>query len=231
MLTVPPANCRSNGQKDRGSQRNPGRLSYFFANVSVSPLPAIELQGTYHRGRSIDTRTITLDQLNGHPVESRTLEGLLFESAGGRLWITIARGVRVWGGYTRDRNNRDDFATGRASFGLIIPDLLRSGLDLNLSDSRSKRSGFSDDSWYASLGRNLGRRAYLSADYASSLAVVRVLGQGDIQIESRPQTRRYGISGIIHLNRILSLTLTGEHLRDDAETQVRILGGLTYRFK
>ena len=110
-------------------------------------------------------------------------------------------------------------------------DLLESGLDLHLSDARTKRSGYSDDSWYASLGKNLGTRVYLSADYASSLSVIKVIDPGDIQIETRPRTRRYGVSGIIRLSRAFSLTLSGEHLRDDTEKQVRILSGLTYRFK
>ena len=34
-------------------------LRYFFANLRYAPLRVVEFQGTYHRGRSIDVRSIT----------------------------------------------------------------------------------------------------------------------------------------------------------------------------
>lgn len=209
----------------------PGRLSYFFANARYAPTRVLEVQGTYHRGRSIDARTITTDHIHGRPISSQALEGLLFESGGGRAWLAVAKGIRIFGGYARDRNNREDSATGRTSFGVQASDLLNSGLDLNISDSRMRRTGFSSDSWYVSAGRNITARVYLSGDYAASLAVFRVTRSGDFQVENRPSTRRYSLSGIFHLNRALSLTLSAEHLRDQATRELRIMSGLTCRFK
>ncbi len=206
------------------------KLTYFFTNARYRPLRLLELQGTYHRGRSIDARTITQDQINGRPISPQALEGLLFESAGARAWINLPVGIRLFGGYAQNKNNRNDSSMGRTSYGLIVPNLLSSGFDLNVSGARIKRSGFSDHSWNFSLGRSIGRRGYLSAEYATSLSVLRVLGPDNISVENRPRSQRFMLSSVIHLSRILSLTLTAEHLRDDTVRETRVLSGLVYRF-
>jgi hypothetical protein len=207
-----------------------GKLSYFFTNARYRPIRFFELQGTFHRGRSTDARRITQDYLDGRPISPQALEGLLFESAGGRAWINLPARVRIFGGYTHSKNNRSDSAMGRTNFGLIIPDLLQSGLDLNVSGARLKRFGTSSNSWNVSLGRNIGRRVYLSGEYMSSLSVLKVLDSDDIVIETRPRLQRFMFSGLIHLTRVVSLTLTAEHLRDDSVRETRIMSGLVYRF-
>lgn len=214
------------GPAGRGS----GKLSYLFTNARYRPLSFLELQGTYHRGRSTDARTITQDHIDGRPISPQALEGLLFESAGGRAWVTFPGRIRLFGGYASSKNNRNDSSTGRTNYGLIIPDLLSSGLDVNISGTRMKRAGSSNDSWNFSMGRNLGRRVYLSGDYTSSLSVLKVLGSQNIIIETRPRLQRYMLSSIIRLSRILSLTLTAEHLRDDDVRETRVMSGLVYRF-
>jgi hypothetical protein len=196
----------------------------------VSATDRIELQGVYHRGRSIDTRTITLDQLNGRPVSARALEGWLFESAEGRVTVTLFKSFRVFGGYAQDRNNSDDAATDRFSFGFFTSNLLRTGLDVHVSDYRIDRPTSSCDAWDVSVGRNVTPRVYLTFDYSNSLAVLQVTSLGGFQVEQRTRTTRYAITGLVNLNRWFSLLLSGERLRDGSLIQIRWLSGLTYRF-
>jgi hypothetical protein len=207
-----------------------GKLTYFFTNARYRPIDLLEFQGTYHRGRSIDARTITNDMIDGRPISPSALEGLLFESAGGRFWVHLPRSIRLFAGYSRSKNNRDDSSTNRTTLGLIVPNLLRSGIDVHVSGTRTKRPGSSNDSWYVSLGRNLGRRVYLSGEYASSLAVLRALDPGNITVETRPRNHRAVLSGIFHLSRLFSLNLTAEHFRDDTIRETRILSGITCKF-
>ena len=182
-----------------------GGLTYFFVNARASATKQVELQGTYHRGRSIDTRTITIDQLNGRPVPLKSLEGLLFESASGRVTVQVIHGVRVFAGYGRDKNNRDSDTTGRFTAGGYASSLLRSGVDLTVSLSRIDRGApGSYNSWFFSLGRSLGRRVYLSGEYSSSLSVIRFTRSDGVIVETRPETRRYGVNGNINLTRVFS---------------------------
>lgn len=88
-------------------------------------------------------RTISIDTLNGWLIDQRAVEGLLFESVGGRVTATVRKGVRVFGGYARDQTNQDAVITGRATFGAYISSLWSTGLDLTVSDSRILRGGLS----------------------------------------------------------------------------------------
>jgi hypothetical protein len=207
-----------------------GGLTYFFANGRYSPVPAVELQAVYHRGRSIDARGITLDQLAGRPVSARSLEGLLYESIGGRVTFAIARDVRVFAGYTKDRNNREDASTARVTFGGFATNLLGSGVDLNVSDARMQGPSTSYDSWDVSLGRSLTRRMYFSADYSTSLSSFRLLGQEGFVIDARPRTSRVSISDLIRLSGRVSLLGTGDRTRDSNLTELRWLLSLICRF-
>ncbi len=206
-----------------------GGLNYFFANVRYSPIPLLELQGLYHHGRSIDARTLTQDQLNGRPVDARTIEGFLFESAGGRVTVKVLPSLRIYAGYSRERDNQNDRPYGRTTLGLYCSDLFHSGLDLTVSDNRSNRTGGSYDSWYVSLGHNFGPKVYVSADYSTSLSVLDIVA-GGVTVESRPRTKRFALSGNANLSRHFSLLLTGEDLRQDASTGRRVLLGFVYRF-
>lgn len=207
-----------------------GGLNYFFANARFSLTKAIELQGSYHRGRSIDARTITTDMLNGRPVSQRALDGLLFESAGGRIWVTLPQRFRVFAGYSSDRNNREDATTRRVSFGVFNPNLFGTGFDLNVSDARYDRPTASYDSWDATLGRSLGSLVYLSGGYSSSLSIFRLVDSGGFVVENRPRTNRYFGSGMFYLTRRIALLVTGERLRDGTYSEMRWMSNISCRF-
>lgn len=206
-----------------------GGLNYFFANARYTPTRVVELLATVHRGRSIDARTITEDILNGRAVDQKSLDGFLFQSAGGRVTVEVLPNVRVHAGYASDRHNRDDQSFGRISAGIWASNLAGSGFDVTLSDNRSDRPGGSYDAWYASLGRGFGSRLYLTVDYATSLAIVRVIDNG-ATIEQRPQSKRYGLHGVGNLTRMFSIITTLEQLRDDSSTDRRGTFGLIVRF-
>jgi hypothetical protein len=207
-----------------------GGLTYFFTSARATATSRVELQGTYHRGRSIDARTITEDQLAGRPISPKSLDGLLFESAGGRVTVTVAKGIRAFAGYARDRNNRDDQISNRTTAGGSVANLVGTGVDVTVSLSRFDRgTAGSYDSWWASAGRSLGSRVYVSGEYSSSAAVVRFAGSDGITIETRPHTDRFGGSAVVNVNRAISLLVTGEYAKEDTLNEVRILAGITYR--
>ncbi len=207
-----------------------GGLSYFFTNARVTPSDRIELQATYHHGRSIDVRTISIDTLNGRPIDQRAVEGLLFESVGGRVTATVTKGVRVFGGYARDQTNQDTVITGRATVGAYISSLGSTGLDLTVSDSRILRGGLSSyDAWYVSVGRTAGGRAYLSGDYTTSLSTLNLSTSSVAQIQTNPRTQRLSGSATVNLNRTFSLLVTADHTIDPAYTDNRVLAGITCR--
>ncbi len=207
-----------------------GRLTYFFANARYSPVRLIEIQGTYHHGRSIDARTIADQVHSGRPVDESALEGFLFESVGGRLTLRIISGVQVFAGYAQDRTNEQDEKRNRFSFGIYSYDMFKTGLDLRVSNSRfSQAERSSYDSWYFSLGKTFGRSLYLEGFYSSSVSVLRYFGS-QIQVETRPQTDRIGLSSVIYLQRRVSLLLTLERTSGDLPSEVRALTGVSYRF-
>lgn len=207
-----------------------GGLSYLFANARWSVSTRVEVQGTYHHGRSVDTRTITQDELDGRPIDPKRLEGLLFETVGGRLAVEPVRGVRVWAGWARDRYNKDEAPGNRYSAGLYAGNVLKSRIDLNAIATRNDRPTGAYDSWYVSLGRSFGSALYLSVDYSTAASVIRTTGTGGIVVETRPSSRRYTLNGLVNLTRDLSLQVTVERLTDDVEAATRGSAGLTYRF-
>lgn len=212
-----------------GGQGN-GGLNYLFANARYSPWRWVELQGTYRRGRSIDARSITDDQLKGLPVDPRAVEGFLFETYGGRISFRILPSLRVYGGYSRDRDNRFEGSTGRIEAGLHASNVAGSGIDISVADNRNRQPDRTYDGLYASLGRSIGSRVYLSVDYSTSLAVLHVTDTGGIVVERRPKTRRYGLSSVINASRRISFLLTLERFTQDVSRDDRGLLGLTYRF-
>ena len=206
-----------------------GGLNYVFANARFTPVKRVELMANYHHGRSIDARRITQDILEGRAIPQSALDGFLYETAGGRVTVEIVRGLRAYAGYARDRNNRDEESSGRITAGLWASNIARSGFDLSISDNRIDRPDRTYDAWHVSLGRSLGPRLYLSADYSNSLSVLRVNGPGGT-IETRPRSKRYGLSGVWNVNRTVSFTFSGEQLRDDLSEDDRGMLGMTYRF-
>ena len=208
-----------------------GGLSYFFLNARVSAGSRVELQGLFNRGRSVDARTITDDLLNGRTVSTVALDGLLYESAGGRVTVEVARQVRVHAGYTRDRNNRDSASTGRLSLGVSAQNIASTGLDLTVSDSRVERPTGQYHSLYVSAGRQLGRAVYVTGDYSSAVNVVRFTRLDGFTVETRPSTQQFGGSAMIYMARNLSLLITATQTTDEELRELRLLTGLTYRLR
>jgi len=208
-----------------------GALTYFFANGRVVVNRWIELQGLYHRGRSIDSRSIVRDQLDGRAIEPKALDGLRFESLTGRVTVSLGRNLRLFGGYGQDRNNRDDQASGRLTYGAYASNVFKTGIDVTFSDSRIDRGAKGwYDSWYVSVGRSFGSRVYLTGDYSSSLSLYRFTSATGFIIESQPTTRRLALSSVINTTRTTSILITGERVLFDDGAQTRILAGLTWRF-
>jgi hypothetical protein len=209
---------------------SPG-LSYFLTNVRISPASRVELNATYNRGRSLDARQLTDDLINGRALTPQAVEGLHYESAGGRVTVEVVQRVYVYAGYARDRTNRDDTATGRVTVGGHAGNIFRTGFDLSGSDSRIERASGPYHSSYVSLGRSLGRAVYVSGDYSTSLSVVRFLRSDGVVIETRPSTRRYSGSGSFTLNRYFSLLATVDYTIDNGMNELRVLSGLSYRIR
>jgi hypothetical protein len=206
------------------------RLSYFFANARYSPLRMIEVQGTYHHGRSIDARTIADEVHSGRPVSDSALEGFFFESIGGRLTLRFIPGFQVFAGYAHDRTNEQDEKRNRLTFGLYSYNLFKTGIDLRVTNSRFSQAGRSSyDSWYFSLGKTFGRSLYLEGFFSSSVSILRYFGS-QVQVESRPQTRLLGLSSVVYLGRRVSLLVTLERTSGDLPGEVRALTGISYRF-
>jgi hypothetical protein len=206
-------------------------LSYFLANGRMTATRRIELLGTYNRGRALDARTLTGDLRNGRPLTAEAIDGLRYESAGTRMTVEVVPQIHVYAGYSRDRNNRDDAATNRVTLGGHAADVLRRGFDVSLSGSRMERPTGPYHSMFASIGRNIGRTLYVSADYSTSLAVVRFVGLDGIAIESRPSMRRISGTGSATIARDLSLLVTVDYSRDDQVDETRLLAGLSFRLR
>ncbi|MDH4197219.1 MAG: hypothetical protein OEW05_07430 [Candidatus Aminicenantes bacterium] len=208
-----------------------GGLNYFFANARFSPVPAVEFYGTFHRGRSIDTRLITDNLIRNKPIKPGDLEGFLFESTGGRITLRPWTGIQVYAGYGQDRANIGESRRNRWTFGFYGANLFKTGLDLNVSDWRMKSPGGSAyDSWYVSLGRTFGRTIYLESFYSSSVSVLRFSGQDGLWVETYPKSRRFGVSSVLNVWRTASVLIDAERTTGDAYSEYRILAGLTFRF-
>jgi hypothetical protein len=206
-------------------------LSYFFANGRLRPSRRLELSGTFHRGRSIDTRGITLDQLNGRPIDQKALDGFLYESVGGRVSYEVVKNVRVFGGYTRDRNNVGDAPRQRMQFGAWMSNVGQTGFDINVTEWRILQAGMTTyNSLYVSVGRSLLPRVYVSGEYNQSVSTLRLLTGGAFTLISRPETHRYAVSGTFRVNRQASVLCNVERMDDSTSREYRVLAGLTYRF-
>jgi hypothetical protein len=206
-------------------------LTYLFVNGRVAPSRRVDLQGTYSRGRSVDTRGLADDVLNGRPLSQTAVEGLLYESAGGRVTVEVVPRVRVYGGYSRDTTNRDGAPTGRATIGGFAGNLMGSGLDLTASDSITDASNRSLHAQYVSLGRQIGRSLYVSGDYSTSLSLLRFSRSDGLLVELQPHTRRLSGTATMNLPASTSLMLTIDRTTDGSSADLRLMAGVTYRFR
>ena len=206
-------------------------LTYFFANGRVKPTRRLELMGTYHRGRSIDTRTITLDQLNGRPIDPKAVEGFMFESIGGRATFEVLKNVRVFGGYTSDKNNVGDPTRQRYQAGVWMSDVAKTGLDISITEWRVRQAGQTTyNSLYVSVGKNILPTVYVNGEYNQSVSTLRLLTGNAFTLISNPETHRYALSGTIRASRHASVLCTVERMVDSWSREYRVMSGLTYRF-
>lgn len=208
-------------------------FNYVFVTARYAPVRLIEFQATYHHGLSIDTRTIADDIRNGRPVDQRAVQGFLFEAAGGRVTVEPVPGLRFFGGYEADRNNQNDRRAKRLAAGFYYFNGLNTGIDLSATifhtDNPNGSAG-SYDSYFASIGKNFGNAVYVSADYTTSLSVLQLTRVGGVQIQNLPRSRRFSLTGLVHLSRHFSLLASGDYTWQGNSTETRLTLGVTYRF-
>ena len=208
-----------------------GGLTYFFLNARYMATSRIEVQGLFHRGHSIDARAISDDKLNGRAIAPTALEGYLYSSYGGRVTATVVKNLRVYAGYAIDTNNRYYQATNRLTLGVYTFNLYKTGVDLTVTENRMTRGSSSSwNSLYISLGRTLGGRVYVTADFSTSVSLLRFTRFDGILIETKPNTKRFSASGMFTLRRTISVQFTAEHTTGDTYSENRVMTGLTYRF-
>ena len=212
------------GQAHRG-------LTYFYATGRVLAGSRVDVQGNYNRGRSIDTRTLSEDVIAGRPISQTAVDGLLYESIGGRVTVEVYPQVRVYGGYARDKNDRDAKPSGRTLIGGYASNIAGSGVDVAASDSLIDRTTGSYHSRYFSVGRQFGRGVYASGDYSTSLSVVRYSRSDGIVVETRPHTTRFSGTATVSVGRSVSLMATVDRTSDGSYHDMRVLSGLTYRIR
>ncbi|HKE85377.1 MAG TPA: hypothetical protein VKB50_16555 [Vicinamibacterales bacterium] len=206
-------------------------LSYFLTNARLTASSRVELNVTYNRGRALDARQLTSDMINGRALTAQAVEGLKYESAGGRVTVEVVRRLHVYAGYTRDRNNREDAPSARILVGGHAGNVFGTGFDISGSDSRIDRVTGPYHSSYVSIGHSVGRSMYASIDYSTSLSIVHFLSSDGVMIETKPSTRRFAGSTSITLNRSFSLLGTIDYTIDDTLTELRVMSGLSYRIR
>ncbi|MGE3492523.1 MAG: hypothetical protein AB7N29_21145, partial [Vicinamibacterales bacterium] len=208
-----------------------GGLAYFLVNARASAGPRVEVQGTYNRGRSLNARQLADDVINGRALSADAVDGLRYESAGGRVSVKVVRGVEIYGGYARDRNNRDDAVTGRITVGGYASNVFGTGTDVSGSDARIDRPTGPYHSRYFSVGHAIGRSVYVSGDYSTSLATVRFLRSDGVTIETRPWTRRLSGNVSAVINRPFSFVGVVDYTLDGDMKDLRVMTGITYRLR
>lgn len=150
------------------------------------------------------------------------------ESVGGRAWVTVVPRVRLTGGYSRDRTNRDDALNHRYYVGAHAWNF--AGMDVNVT--RSAISGARTyAAWDVSVGHTVGSRLYVTGEYSTDLSSVRLADDGGgFIVEHRPRTRRYGASALANLTRHYSLLANVDRTDDGEVSEHREMVGITVRF-
>ena len=169
--------------------------------------------------------------LNGRPIDPKAVEGFMFESVGGRVTYEVVRNVRVFGGYTRDRDNVGDPARQRYQAGVWMSNVAKTGLDINITEWRVQQAGLTTyNSLYVSVGKNILPRVYVNGEYNQSVSRLRLLTGNAFTLISNPQTHRYALSSTIRVTRPVSVLLNVERMVDAYSSEYRVMAGLTYRF-
>jgi hypothetical protein len=140
------------------------------------------------------------------------------------------RGYRAYVGFSKQRGESTDPTADRWDAGLFASNIVQTGFDMTVSASRTQRTAGSADSIYASIGRSVGLRVYLSAEYSTDLSILRLTPTGDFVLDQRPGTRRTAGSAVVNLGRAFSILLSGEQYRDGSIVQVRGFTSLSFRF-
>lgn len=206
-------------------------LNYFFTNARANASRRVEFQGTYNRGRSVDTRGLADDVVNGRAISQSTALGLVYESLGGRVTVEPIKRVRVYAGLSQDKSNREDKPADRRVIGGYAPNIGGSGFDIAASDTRTHRTTGGYHSDYVSLGRQIGRRVYASGDYTTSLSIVQFSRSDGIVIEDKPTSKRLSGTASINVGPTTSLQITLDRTWDRDTREFRILSGVSYRFR
>lgn len=207
-------------------------LTYLFSTARWVVHPRVELQGTASRGRSVDARGLSDDIQAGRPVTQQSIDGLLYESVGGRVTAEVLPRVRAYVGYSRDKNNRDDVPAARWTAGGFASNLLGSGVDLTVSNSRMTRSSGSFHSTFVSAGREIAGRVYATAEFSTALSQVRFVRGDGLVVDTRPSTKRFGGNATVQLWRSMSGYVSLERTLDgDDYREWRALTGITFRLR
>ena len=206
-------------------------LNYVFVNARWAPSDVVDFQATYHHGLSIDARTITNDELNGQPVDSRLLTGFLFESVGGRVTVSVSRRTRVWAGYYRDRNNMDSTATGSDQRRLLGREHPRQRPRLHgLGQPLGPHGKPLRLLVRLPRGRASGGRSTCRPTTQPRSRCCRSRTPAGLRWSPRPESKRYSLSSTVNLNRTLSLLLTADHSLLDTGRDNRAMLGFVVRF-
>ena len=206
-------------------------LNYFYTNARANAGRKVQLQGMYNRGRSVDTRGLADDVINGRPISQTTALGLAYESVSGRVTVSPVSRVSVYAGVSRDKSNREDKPANRTTVGGNAMNIANSGLDVAASLTRTERASGSYRSDYVSVGRQFGRRVYLTGDYTTSLSMVQFVRSDGLVIIDRPTTKRLSGTGSINIGPATSLQFTVDRVWDTSYRELRLLTGIAYRFR
>ena len=169
---------------------------------------------------------LTDDVLNGRPLTPQAVDGLRYETVGGRVSVKVVRDVEVYGGYARDRNNRDD-AADRARHDRRLRHATCS-TPASTCRARTRGSIARPGPIIPGISRSAAAsaaRVYVSGDYSTSLAVVRFLRSDGVTIETRPWTRRLSGNVSATLNRQFSLIGVVDYTMDEGMNDLRVMTG------
>ncbi len=206
-------------------------LNYFYTNARGNIGSKLQLQGTYNRGRSVDTRGLADDVLNGRPISQTTAQGLAYESIGGRVTVTPISRVSLYASRSQDKSNREDKPSNRLTIGGNAMNVGGSGLDVSATITRNERLGTTYRSDYVSLGRQIGRHVYVNGDYTNSLSIIQFSRSDGLLIIDRPTTRRFSATSSINVGPSTMLQLTVDRVWDTNYKEFRLLTGIAYRFR
>ena len=206
-------------------------LNYFYANARANVGTTVQLQGSYNRGRSVDTRGLAEDVLNGRPISQISAQGLSYQSRGGRIMVTPIARVSLFGGRYQDKTNRDDRPANRTTIGGNATNVGDSGFDVAASLTRTERTSGNYRSDYASLGRQIGRHVYVTGDYTTSLSVIQFSRSDGLIIEERPTNKRLSVTSSINVGSTTTLQVTVDRTWDTSYREFRLLTGIAYRLR